>query len=492
MANNLGQQGRPIEQPHSSVLKRFAHLLSAQWLRDALHAVFLIVLARGSQATFGEFFLAFGLAQIVVFLGEFGLNQPLVGALSRRYSVKGDILAQYTLIKGLLLGGGLLAVFIFSLTQSYRTELIQIILVLSAGMATEALASTFFVACRVEGRQDLEGRSRAISALLGYGYAITMLLCGAPPILIAFFKLIENGANLFFAIMASHKAMDFRRVQLGPKSIARTWATAKDGLDFVFIALTSIIYNKANMFFLKTYAGPEGVAQYGVTWELIDGVSVAVTNLLLRNVLYPIFVKLWKYDRSACLELVKTSVRWLIGAALPIMFVLAVESDRIISFIYGPQYTEAVWMQKILVLTIGIAFLHNLAAYIMMSQKRQRLLLYIYIAGLILNLLLCSVLIPDSPLLGCALSIVFTKLAVAIGTVGYIQWQLHIISIKLLWPIFLASIIGAGAYFLLSPLGVREIAEGAAILPFIFLGWRWYKEHQEKSKSPLSPNQAEN
>ena len=45
------------------ILKKFAYLLSAGWVRDALQGVFFIYLARHSTTTYGEFMLAleFGL-----------------------------------------------------------------------------------------------------------------------------------------------------------------------------------------------------------------------------------------------------------------------------------------------------------------------------------------------------------------------------------------------------------------------------------------------
>ena len=74
------------------ILGKFFHLASAQTIRDVLHTIFFIYLARVNPSHYGEFQLAFQTAMIVLFLGEFGLNQPLVSALSKKYGHKGDIL----------------------------------------------------------------------------------------------------------------------------------------------------------------------------------------------------------------------------------------------------------------------------------------------------------------------------------------------------------------------------------------------------------------
>ena len=53
--------------------------------------------------------------------------------------------------------------------------------VLCAGVGLESLSSTFFVACQVEGRQDLEGKIKAVAVALGFGYGLITLVWGPPP-----------------------------------------------------------------------------------------------------------------------------------------------------------------------------------------------------------------------------------------------------------------------------------------------------------------------
>ncbi|MHC1713219.1 MAG: oligosaccharide flippase family protein [Solidesulfovibrio sp.] len=476
MPQNSSTSSKKPARPSYGIFSKFAHLAGAQWIHDGLHTFFLIYLARLSTSDYGEFMVAFGLASIILFLGEFGLNQPLVASLCKKYSHKGDILAQYTLLKGVLLVAGWLGVVVFIYWQDYTPGLKNLVMVISAGVGLEAIASSFFVAIRVEGRQDLEGRIRVISGIFGYGYAIALLALGAKPHWIALFKLIENVLNLVGGVWIALKKTEFTGLSLKRNSLARTWATAKHGSVFVLMALAAILYNKANLYFLQSQGGPTKVAQYSVTWELVDGISILVSNLLLRSILYPLFVRLWKSDRREFTRLANNSVRWLIGASLPIMFVLFIESDRIIGLIYGGAYNDAMWMQKWLVGTIICGFVHNLAAYLMMSQGKQRLLLFIYIGGLGLNLILCATLITANPLLGTCLAMLITKAAVAVTTTTYCQKSMHIIDVKSMWRIALACICAAVLYAATCRLGIREIPEILALVPFGFLVHSWWKE----------------
>jgi len=460
------------------ILAKFLHLAGAQWLRDALNSLFLIYLARTNSTTYGEFMISFGLAYIILFLGEFGLNQPLVTALSKKFSNKGDLLLQYSIIKGSLLLAGWIGVFGFIWLQGYSAQLQVLCMSICLGVGLEAMASSFFMACQVQGRQDQEAKVRAVSTLVAYGYGLSMLFFGAPMVLVALFKFIENACNLAGGVSMAMKWPDLKNLTLQRKAIGRTWGTAKNGLVFVLMAMSAIIYNKANLFFLQRFGGPEQVAQYSVTWELVDGASNLASSLLLRGVLYPLFVKLWRQSKEEYTRLAQDSAKWLLGVAMAVMFILFIESDRIIFLVYGKAYFQAGIMQRYLCMTVICAVMTNLAAYLLLSQELQNTLTLIHVGGFVLNLILCGLLIPNDPLLGAVLAMVVTKIAVMVTVciVGHRRSQF--LNWKKLSPLALAAALGAVAYFALAPLGVREIAETGAIIPLAVVLWRWWKVRQ--------------
>ncbi len=100
------------------------------------------------------------------------------------------------ILKGLFfllaLGGAL----VFSLWQDYSPPLRRLLLVISSGVALEALASAFFVVLQVEGRQDQEAKIRTLGTAIGFGYGLLALFFGAAPLVIAFFKLIDSLVKL--------------------------------------------------------------------------------------------------------------------------------------------------------------------------------------------------------------------------------------------------------------------------------------------------------
>jgi len=289
---------------------------------------------------------------------------------------------------------------------------------------------------------------------------------------VAAYKPIESLINLVGGLWLALAQKQFRPVW---PPVRRLWRTLRLGAVFGLIEVTAITYNKANIFFLQRYAGADAVAQYGAAWGLVDGVSSQVSSLLLQAILYPLFVQLWEKDRDQVARLAQNTARWLLAAALVAMTFLFLESDRLIPLLVGPRYPEAIWLQKVLVVTVAFAFLHNLAAFLMISMGLARQLLIFYLIGLAVNLLWCSLVIPLKPLLGSALAMVVTKGGVAALTVGFCQWRLGLLPKKPFLHLAAAALTGVVLYLLTIARLPREIAEFLALAPILVLAYYWWR-----------------
>jgi O-antigen/teichoic acid export membrane protein len=158
------------------------------------------------------------------------------------------------------------------------------------------------------------------------------------------------------------------------------------------------------------------------------------------------------------------------------MFILYAESDRLIRLIYGEGYIQAVQLQKALAITVVCSFVHNLAAYLMMSMQKERLLLAFYLAGLAFNVIICAAAIHRFPLEGAVASIVLTKGFMVLLTAGYCQRQIGLIQ-KETWLQTAAAVFAGTMLYALGKSWIfREAGELLALLPVLFLALKWYRE----------------
>ncbi len=453
-----------------SIPQRLGYILGAQWTRDVAWTVFTIALARHSPQLMGQIMLALSFGYIVRLVADVGLNDFLISSFARREKRPLQLLGDITWLKLILLVVALVGTWLITGWQGYSFELRITVMAVAGGLGLDALTDSFFAMCQARGRQDVEMRIRVPAALLGIGTGIVLVLLEAPPIYIALFKPIESILLMAIALRALHRNPLSRLSWDLVKDVALQW---RQGLIFTGISTCAILYNKLNVFFLKKYGGDAAVGAYGVAWEVVDGLSVLVSTSLLAKVVFPVMAKLWDTDRPAFQSLTGQTARSLWAAAMPLIYLLCVESDRILTFIYGDNYALAVTAQRILTPCIATAFLHNLAAYAMISMRKQKLLLVFYASGLLLNIALCAYLTAIVPLEGAALAITLTKVWVAICTVTYFQYKAKPMSI-LQWGIVVAvpSFAFALWWFLL-PVAGRLVAEISGLIPLMILLWVW-------------------
>ncbi len=455
-----------------SIPRRLGYILGAQWTRDLSWTVFTILLARHSQGTLGQVMLALSYGYLVKTAADVGLNDFLLSSFARDGRVARRLLGEVSWFKLVLLALALSVAWLVTGWQGYDWELRLVVLCIASGFGLDGVSDSFFALCQARGRQDVEMRIRIPAALLGIGYGIVCVVLNAPVLCIAAFKPIESLLLMGFALKAlgRNPLADFGWAQF--TDLLRQLRT---GLVFSGMAACAMVYNKLNVFFLKQYGGDAAVGGYSVAWETVEGLSTMVSGALLSKVIFPELARTWESDRTAFTSLAGQTARSLWAAALPIIFLIFVESDRFLTLVYGAQYHDSVTAQRLLTPCVATAFLHNLAHYVMISMRRHMLLFAFYLSGLAVNLVCCAILVPMMPLEGAAVSLTITKVWVAIFTVGFFQYNTRPMSARQ-WAVLMGTAVLAVLlwYGFAHVLEVRrELAELAGLVPLLTLFWYW-------------------
>jgi len=453
-----------------SIPQRLGYILGAQWTRDVSWTVFTMLLARHSPAVMGQIVLALSFGYLVRTAADVGLNEFLLSTFARGQTRPRALLGEVSWLKIVMLLAALWLTWLYTGWQDYSPELRLIVLAIASGLGLDAVCNSFFALCQARGRQDVEMRIRVPSALLGFGVGIACILMDAPPICIALYKPIESVCCLLFALKALGRNPLAGVGLTGMLDLARHM---KSGLVFTAMSACSMAYNKINVIFLKDYGNDVDVGLYGIAWEVVEGISVLVSSALLGKVIFPLLTQLWQQNREEFRRLAGQTARTLWAGALPAIFIICVEGDRILPLVYGSHYLKAVPSLQLLTPCLATAFLHNLAAYAMIGMGRHKLLLAFYASGLLVNIVCCFTLIPHMPLEGTALTLTITKVWVAILTVSFFQFVARPMSLAQ-WFLMLgtasASIL---LWYGLSGHAPRELAELAGLAPLLALFWYW-------------------
>lgn len=449
------------------ITRQLGYILGAQWTRDISWTVFTILLARYNQDMMGQLATALAAGYLVKTASDVGLNDFLLSSFARRDGRPTVLLGQVTWLKSCFLLIALAVTWALALPLPPDQRLVM--LFIAAGFGLDGVSDSFFALCQARGRQDVEMRIRIPSALLGIGYGIVCVLLQLPMLAIALYKPIESLCCAGLAVCAlGHNPLH----RLNWASLRDLAAKMRSGIIFTLMAGCTMCYNKINVFFLRQHSTAE-VASYSVAWETVEGLSVLVSSALLGKVIFPLLARYWQENREAFRHLAGQTARSLWAAALPVIFLICVESDRFMPFVYGPDYADAATAQRLLTPCLATAFLHNLAAYAMIGMRKHKLLLKFYLSGLAVNIVCCQALIPELGLEGAALTLTITKVWVAILTVGYFQAVARPMSLWQWALMLLACGACLAAWYGVSLVARREIAELAGLVPLLLLFWRW-------------------
>ncbi len=217
------------------------------------------------------------------------------------------------------------------------------------------------------------------------------------------------------------------------------------------------------------------MAQYSAPWQLVEGVAMLAVGLMLRSVLFPVFARLWKSDRAEAARVAQYSLAWLLLVSIPAMFFLYVESDRIISLVYGSDYGESIWIQRCLVGTVSLTFIQFLAAYMMISMGEAKTLLVFYGSVLAANALWCASAIPEAPLTGAVAAIILCKMLIGALGLMYCQMRIGILHVRSSIHLLAAGILSILLFIIGSRFLMEEIAGVIALLPVAALARQWKK-----------------
>lgn len=406
----------------SSIVSRFAHLLSAQGLEAGFTTIFFLYLAWLDSTLYGQVMYALAAGGIVMKVIQYGLYYPLVAELGTASPQEApEILNRVNVIKLLLMIPAMLVVVGTAVYRKFSLDMALVLIFICLGFALEGVAETFFAELRVRGRQDQEARIKILSTILSYGFGMLTAALGMGSVVVSLFRLISAFTRIGYGVglwMASY-AKGWR---MRPDGEA-TWSLFRAATTFALIEILGVVYNKTNIFFLEgvTTDGVKNVALFSATWNIVDPVSTLASEQFLGWVVFPLLATLWHTDNSRATELVRSNACWLLVLSFPIMFVLHTGSDFFIRTIYPAEYTPAAWMQRYLVWTIVLSFEGNLFSYLMMVAGASRVLLGFTVLTTILNFVFNIALVERFDLLGGCLVIIFTKLVMTVLTFSYCQ-----------------------------------------------------------------------
>jgi O-antigen/teichoic acid export membrane protein len=243
-------------------------------------------------------------------------------------------------------------------------------------------------------------------------------------------------------------------------STSGMWSQLKYAVPLGLASIIGTVSKLLDKMIVSSMCSPEQFAVY--VNGAIEIPLIGVLTGSVMAILIPDLVKMYKAAQYGELKvlwhraMVKCSL-----LILPIMVFLLAMAPEVIRLLFSDRYMESVHPFRVYLLALPVRITHFGAIF--MAARRNKLIVYRAMTGLILNLFLSIVLIQVFGSIGAAVS---TVLIVYLWTVPYNLFFISriltvnfrsIIPVSILTKVLIVSI-GSGAVFLLAPF-VRPLGD---------------------------------
>jgi len=181
----------------------------------------------------------------------------------------------------------------------------------------------------------------------------------------------------------------------------------KESIPFGLSILIATIYNNAGILFLSLMNSTDVVGWYSASFKFISITNFIPTILIAAT--YPALSKGVFQENERVSELFTKCMRYLSFIALPMIVGTTILSDKIIYFIYGTEFLNAVASLQILVWAAALVFYNIFFTGILKAANLQQLMVKIQLIGLGINIVSNLFLIKYYSYIGAAISTVGTE-----------------------------------------------------------------------------------
>jgi O-antigen/teichoic acid export membrane protein len=158
--------------------------------------------------------------------------------------------------------------------------------------------------------------------------------------------------------------------------------------------ILNTIYFRADTFMLSTLKNFADVGVYNVSYQIFQ--SLLVLPTFIMNSFYPLMLKYFAYDRPKFYSSLVNASLLMLAMALSGAFLTIILASWVISLITGgTSFIGSVSSLQILALGFPAFFLSSVLMWVLITYKKYKTMLVIYGVGLIINLILNYLLIPQ-------------------------------------------------------------------------------------------------
>lgn len=185
----------------------------------------------------------------------------------------------------------------------------------------------------------------------------------------------------------------------------------------IFLIILNL-YNYIDTVMLSMMCSDGEVGLYNAAFRIYEG--LAVFPMVICTVFRPRISSSYHRDKAYFNELFIRGLKYVIIIGLSISVTGYLASDIAIKMLFGEEYVRSITALKILLCGSGFFFVLTYFQMMLVVMDRQKMILYVAIAGLVFNVVVNLILIPKHGFIGASIATIAGEILVFLALLGHL------------------------------------------------------------------------
>jgi O-antigen/teichoic acid export membrane protein len=314
----------------------------------------------------------------------------------------------------------IVALFVTAAMLGYSRDVMVLIAILSVSLLFDPVLANLGAALNARFRLSYLALVQVVQSLT-YGTLAVIVI--ATSLGVAGLAASTVTASLLGAVLA----FVLLRVKFGVtprlgRSARHVWSFLRTATPIAGINLVGVVYARVDVVLLSVLATSSSVAFYSVPYSCVR-ISWIVPSVV-SAAFFPLLRRTLDSDREEAQSLFFLVVRAFLFLSVPTSMLLALSAPTVLPFVFGDPYTRSVPVLEIMAWTSVFGFLNYVLWYGVLASHLERTVLFIQLAGLVVNVAINLVVIPLYGPSGAAAALVISDLLVIAGQVTLVHRNL--------------------------------------------------------------------
>jgi O-antigen/teichoic acid export membrane protein len=437
------------------VVTDVAAQLGGQIVNVTLGIVTTVVIVRALGAgRYGEWATILATIELIATVGNFGLETVAVRLAAQEPEREGAWVGATTSLRLLIAIPMLLAFVVALVVLASNHEMLVAGLILSLLFLTAAL-STLRIVFRLHVRNHVTVAFTTLNSVLWAGSVIAIAALDGSMIAFAIaFLAITIVVQVALAIVA------LRTIRVRWRGAHELWPKLLGiGISVGIAGTLTFTYGRIDQILVYELApDPTDVGVYAAMYKILDNAGFVPMAVMVT--LFPIMAGLFPADPPRLRRMMQMAIDYLTIVALGGLALTIVAAEPIVELLYGPDYVSGATVLTILVAAFIPICIGNVAGNMVVAMNLQRRYIWFALLGLLLNVPLNLVLIPEYGIEAAAWVTLLTEVIVVSLSLVMVLRKIELrLSLRRIGLALVAATIAALAVW-----GLRQVGGGAIVL----------------------------